>query len=197
MKVLLIGPFPPPHGGISVHVAGIHRQLNACGIKSQVLDTGKGKLGLGFAFSVLRYAIAGWTLHLHTNGHNQKSWLLACFCGLAGRIRGGSILTLHSGMVPVYLESASRLRKVLARRTCELYTRVICVSPEIRSALRTITPKAQAMEVLPAFLGTELAEALEEPGLCKWLDRHRPVFSTVLFFRPEYDSICWWMAWPG
>lgn len=42
------------------------------------------------------------------------------------------------------------------------------------------------MEVLPAFLSTENPEVSPEPGLLAWIGRHRPLFSTVLFFRPEY-----------
>ena len=48
MKILLIGPYPPPHGGISVHVSGIHRQLMAAGIPCRVLDTGRDPPRAGF-----------------------------------------------------------------------------------------------------------------------------------------------------
>jgi glycosyltransferase involved in cell wall biosynthesis len=42
------------------------------------------------------------------------------------------------------------------------------------------------MEVLPAFLGAGNQEVSLDPQLLTWLGRHRPLFSTVLFFRPEY-----------
>jgi glycosyltransferase involved in cell wall biosynthesis len=184
MKVLLIGPNPPPHGGISVHVSGIHRQLTAAGIACKVLDTSV--VGSGFGAAVLRHAIEGWTLHLHTNGHNVKSWLLALACGMAGQFRGGSILTLHSGMLPGYLVAAPRWRRRLAAVTCSLYRQVICVSPEIRSALLSLGVESRRMEVLPAFLGASCPEVSLHPRLQAWIGEHRPLFSTVLFFRPEY-----------
>ena len=186
MRVLLIGPYPPPHGGISVHVSGIRRQLTAAGIACRVLDTGVVRPGAAFGLTVLRQAFEGWTLHLHTNGHNVKSWLLALGCGLAGQFRGGSILTLHSGMAPGYLESAPLWRRRLADFTCSLYRQVICVSPEIRSALLSLGVESQRLEVLPAFLSTENPEVSLDPGLLAWIGRHWPLFSTVLFFRPEY-----------
>jgi glycosyltransferase involved in cell wall biosynthesis len=142
--------------------------------------------GLGFGWAVLRHAFEGWTLHFHTNGHNVKSWLLALGCGLAGQFRGGSILTLHSGMVPGYLEIAPSWRRRLAALTCSLYGRVICVSPEIRSALLSLGLESQRTEVLPAFTGTEESGGAPESGLLAWIGRHQPLFSTVLFFRPEY-----------
>jgi hypothetical protein len=68
MRILLIGPHPPPHGGISVHVSGIHRQLTAAGVTCRVLDMSLVRPGFGFGWTVLRHALWGWTLHLHTTG---------------------------------------------------------------------------------------------------------------------------------
>ena len=186
MKVLLIGPHPPPHGGKSVHVSGIHRQLTSAGITCRVLDTSTVRPGFGLGLAVVRHAFEGWILHLHTNGHNVKSWLLALGCGLAGQFRGGSILTLHSGMVPGYLETAPLWRRRLTALTCSLYRQIICVSSEIRSALVLLGVESQRLEILPAFLSTEEPEVPVEPWLAEWIARHRPLFSTVLFFRPEY-----------
>jgi glycosyltransferase involved in cell wall biosynthesis len=186
MRVLLIGPRPPPHGGISVHVQGIQRELLAAGITCRVLDMSLVRPGFRFGWTVLRHALQGWTLHLHTNGHNAKSWLLALGCGLAGQFRGGCILTLHSGMTSAYLSAAPPWRSRLAALACSMYRQVICVSQEIRTAVLALGVDSQRTEVLPAFLGTERPEVTSESGLLGWIHRHRPLFSTVLFFRPEY-----------
>lgn len=169
-----------------MHVAGIHRQLTAAGLRCQVLSTNRIRLGLGFGILLLRHAWQGWTLHLHTNGHNWKSWLLAIGCGLAGQSSEGCILTLHSGMSPAYLGAASVWRRRLAGLTCLLYTRVICVSPGIRKALISLGVPCQRTEVVPACLKTERPQVALEPLLRAWIGRHRPLFSTALFFRPEY-----------
>ncbi len=169
-----------------MHVSGIHRQLMAAGVTCSILDTSLVRPGLGFGWTVLRHALRGWTLHLHTNGHNVKSWLLALGCGLAGQSRGGCILTLHSGMVAGYLETAPLWRRKLAALTCSLYTQVICVGPETRSALLSLGVDSRGMEVLPAFLSAGSPPVSPESELQAWIGRHRPLFSTVLFFRPEY-----------
>ena len=169
-----------------MHVSGIHRQLMAAGVTCRVLDMSLVRPGFGFGWTVLRHALRGWTLHLHTNGHNVKSWLLALGCGLAGQSRGGSILTLHSGMVSGYLLAAPGWRRKLAALACSLYTRVICAGPETRSALVSLGVDARSTEVLPAFLSAGSPEVSPESGLLAWMGRHRPLFSTVLFFRPEY-----------
>ena len=186
MRILLIGSYPPPHGGVSVHVSGIHQQLTAAGVRCEVLNTNQIRLGLAFGILLLRHAWQGWTLHLHTNGHNWKSWLLALGCGMAGQSSGGCLLTLHSGMLPAYLGAASIWRRGLAGLTCLLYTRVICVSPGIRNAIVSLGVPSQRTEIVPACLKTERPQVTLEPLLRAWIGRHRPLFSTVLFFRPEY-----------
>src|SRR5579863_3645365 len=186
MKILLIGPYPPPHGGVSVHVAGIYRQLLAAGVRCRALDTGRDRPGLRFGLVVLRHAWQGWTLHLHTNGHNWKSWLVALGCGLAGQSSGGCILSLHSGMAQGYLRAAPRWGRKLAGLVCSLYTRVICVSDGIRDAVVSLGLPPHRTEIVPSCLRTERPEVALDPSMLAWVGRHQPLLSTTLFFRPEY-----------
>ena len=167
-------------------MSGIHLQLIAAGIPCRVLDTGRDGLGLGFGLVLLRHACQGWTLHLHTNGHNLKSWLVALGCGLAGLSSGGCILTLHSGMAPGYLHAAPGWRRRLAAFVCCLYTRVIGVSDGIRNALLSLGLPPHLTDMVPAYLMTECPEASLDPSILAWIGRHQPVLSTTLFFRPEY-----------
>jgi glycogen synthase len=186
MKILLIGPYPPPHGGISVHVSGIHRQLVAAGMQCAVLDTSVIPDRLSFTGKLASYAARGWTLHLHTNGHNRNSWLLALLCGIAGQWNGGCVLTLHSGMMPDYVSAGSRWRGKLAGFVCRLYSRVVCVSPALRDAAISAGAPFERTEVAPAWLAVDTPDTSLDDGLFAWLERHRPLLSTTLFFRPEY-----------
>jgi glycosyltransferase involved in cell wall biosynthesis len=205
IKLLLVGPCPPPHGGISVHVATAHRLLARSGARCRLLDTGGhrrpgggrgGRAGraaaalLRLAARVRRGARDGWTLHLHTNGHNPKSWLVALACGLAARRSPGRVLTLHSGMVPEYLGTGRRWRRALARLALGPYGRVLCVNPEIREALAGLGVDRRRLGVLPAYLAPPAAEAGPAlplgDALERWLAARSPLLVTALFFRPEY-----------
>ena len=186
MRILLIGPYPPPHGGISVHVSGIHQRLVSDGVSCAVLDTSQIPSRLRFAMKAAMYALRGWTLHLHTNGHNRNSWLLALLCGIAGQWSGGCILTLHSGMMPEYTRTGSRWRRTLAAFVCRLYSRIICVSPEIREAVISLGTCGERTEISPASLATPVPNGTLNTQLRAWIDRHEPLLSATLFFRPEY-----------
>jgi len=185
MKILLVGPYPPPHGGVSVHVWGIRRRLTEAGVSCRVLDT-RDVRKWSFNFALFRYSIQGWTLHLHTNGHNWKSWLLALWCGIIGQSSKSCILTLHSGLAPGYLTGLHGWRRRMARLTCRLYSRVICVSSALRDAVVLLGQRIDRTDVAPAYLETELDEAAPDHEIVAWMEEHQPLLSTALFFRPEY-----------
>jgi glycosyltransferase involved in cell wall biosynthesis len=186
MKILLIGPVPPPYGGISVHVMGIYRRLNSSGVPCLVLDPARGDNKIHFARTVARYAAESWTIHVHANGHNWKSWLLAMWCAAAGRAGGGfCILTLHSGLLPEYLHTGIGRRK-MAALACRLYSRIVCVSPAIRESIVDLGIDERRTETAPASLGAEMPKVVLESLLVSWISRRRPLLSTALFFRPEY-----------
>src|SRR5919206_618325 len=145
MRIALVGDYPPPHGGVSVHVAALERALRARGDEVRVLDIGRGDhdgAGVEPARGALRYgtalarAAAGrWLLHVHTNGANPKSWLVAIAAArarLPGAPRG--VLTLHSGLCPAWLAARADRREV-ARRVCAAYGRVVAVNDAIADAL--------------------------------------------------------------
>ena len=186
MRILLIGACPPPHGGISVHVAGIQRRLLASGIPCVILDPSRVGGKIAFARVLLQYVRRGWIVHVHTNGHNRRSWLLALLCGLAGRSSTGCLLTLHSGMAPAYLAESSAWDRKLAALVCALYARVICVSPPIQAAVVSLGVPSERTEIAPAFINVDFSQVSFDARLPGWVERHQPLFSTTLFFRPEY-----------
>jgi glycogen(starch) synthase len=197
MKLLLVGPYPPPHGGVSVHIAEMKRRAAQQGIPCRVLNTDKAaepsphyipvRRAGGFLFHLLKHAVQGWTIHIHTNGHNVKSWLVAFAGGMAGRFGPGSLLTLHSGKVPDYLQERRR-RQWLARLTCSHFKQITCVSSRLRESVEGLGVPASRIDVLPAFQGLtkESGRWSLSPRLEKWFERHHPVFALTGSNSPEY-----------
>ena len=194
MKILLIGPYPPPHGGVSVHVYEARRQLRLAGIECQVVNVDPRapksdeyisiRGGLHLLCLLTRFARNGWLLHAHTNGHNHKGWLVALIAGLAGLRGPGSLLTLHSGMAPAYIAKGRAGPRLLARSVCLLYRRVIAVAPEVREAVLSLGLPPTRVDLLPAFLLT--APSMAETPELREVEGRRPLLAVTLFFRPEY-----------
>ncbi len=164
MRVLLIGDYPPPHGGVAIHVQQLHRFLRGRGVEAKVLDIGKGgrpapdvipvpslaKFGLRLA----GFLNAGWTVHVHTSGNNPKSWMLAAAAGVPAP-RSPRIITLHSGLLPDFLAGSSA-RRALARAALAGYSRVVAVSPAVKAALVGCGVPEEKLLVQPAFCASQV-----------------------------------------
>src|SRR4051812_36660630 len=175
MKVLLVGDYPPPYGGVSVHVEVVQKAVRAHGGVCDVLDVGKGQLPadgvvpatgyLACAAHLVRYALRGYRIHVHTSGANPKSWMLASICAAAGRLSPlPPIITFHSGLGPEWL-AADPVRAKIACAVTNSFGNVIAVSDEIRGALLSCGVSREKIEGLPAFSRSFLRPGTPPPGL--------------------------------
>jgi glycosyltransferase involved in cell wall biosynthesis len=142
--------------------------------------------GAGFLVQLLRHVWNDWALHVHTNGHNPKSWFIGLACGLAGQLGPGATLTLHSGLAPAYLRSSAGWKREIARFACVLYDRVTCVNTEIADAVAELGVEANKVQITPAFLPIEVPDVSLPEDIETWLQQRSPVISATMFFRPEY-----------
>jgi glycosyltransferase involved in cell wall biosynthesis len=168
LSLLLVGALPPPTGGVATHVREIVRGLSALGVEVTVVDPRR-HCALLLALAAAR--ARGDLIHLHTNGHNRGSWLLASLC--AGP---RSLLTLHSGLAPAYIAAHPFTRAVT-----RLYREVIVVNGEIARAL-------DLHNVIPAWTPRSLAFRLAPPGLAQLRARYRPLYVAALAPGPEYGA---------
>jgi glycosyltransferase involved in cell wall biosynthesis len=198
MRVAIVGNWPRPYGGVAVHVAALARAARARGLDVRVLDIGEGDHAddlvrpargpLRYAAALGAAAVEGRLLHVHTNGANAKSWLLALAASRARRLgapRG--VLTIHSGSAPAFLRAGGR-RRALAAAACAGFGTVVAVSDEIAGALAQAGVPRSRLTVLPPF-----SPALLEPGeppaaLAAFRRAHAPVVAALLAPGPIYGA---------
>jgi glycogen(starch) synthase len=196
LKLLFIGPYPPPHGGISVHVWSACSLLRQRGFRCSVLNVEprapaseayiKISSALGLARELVRHSWNDWAMHVHINGHNPKSWMIALAGGLAAQSGPRSLLTIHSGIAPRYLRETTGALRGLARLACLQFDRIVCVNQEIAGVVKSLGIPMHRLEVQPAFLPLPVPPVRIPVELQDWLGTHTPVLSTAVFFRPEY-----------
>jgi glycosyltransferase involved in cell wall biosynthesis len=186
-RVVLVGNCPLPWGGVSRHLADLallledarldyrvvdlepaHRQDGrVSGITAARVEVPDSRAGLLMALA--RAAGPGTLMHVHTNGHNRNSWLVALLAGGLARARGArTLLTLHSGLCPGYLRGgagpAGTAVRWMARAAAAAYDRIVCVNSEIAAAVRdTGVPPAQ-LRVVAAFSPRHLQAMLRRGG---------------------------------
>jgi glycogen(starch) synthase len=142
--------------------------------------------GLDLVQQLFRHVYNDWTLNVHTNGHNPKSWLIALMCGVAAQFGPGGTLTLHSGLVPAYLKNGPAWRRFVARIACCLYGRIVCVNPEIADTVASLgIPRAQ-MDIMPAFLPITVPDVVVPGDIERWIGTRGQLITSAMFFRPEY-----------
>ncbi|MBI5546723.1 MAG: glycosyltransferase family 4 protein [Deltaproteobacteria bacterium] len=164
-RVLLVGGFPPPHGGISVHVQALRDELRSRGAFVHVLDVGRHKAASSelnilpirgpwaLAAQLARHAASGWLIHVHVNGHNTRSWMVALAGALSRRPLGPApMLTVHSGLLPTWLAQGPAHQR-LARRVASAYGWVVAVSPIVARALVEAGVAPGRVVVAPAATG--------------------------------------------
>ena len=197
-KVLLVGDFPPPHGGVAVHVELLQMAIRRAGGQADVLDIGKGQVpadgvhpagGYGsFAGQLASFAARGFQIHLHTSGANPKSWMLASACAAAGRISGKpSFITLHSGLGPEWLEG-SAARRTVAQLVLKQFGLVIAVSDPIARTARGLGVVEEKLLIAPAFSAAWL-EAGELPAAAAGLrEEASPLICAMLAHGQVYGA---------
>jgi glycosyltransferase involved in cell wall biosynthesis len=199
MRVLQLGPYPPPHGGVQTNLVAIRRLLRARGIPCAVInitsapESGddevyypRGVLPLLRLFRVLRYDV----VHLHLGGNLTPRLLgLAAVCTMLPGAK--SVLTFHSGGYPSSPEGrtarAASLRGAVFRR----FDRIIVVNQELADLFRRFGCRADAIRLIlphesPALPQSDPAAELPPP-LSNFVAAHDRLLTTVGLLEPEYD----------
>ncbi|HEY0096780.1 MAG TPA: glycosyltransferase, partial [Archangium sp.] len=193
MRVLLVGDYPPPHGGVAVHVQQLHGYLRERGVEAVVLDIGKGgrpapdvipvRTPTQYGTRLAGFLREGWTVHVHTSGNNPKSWMLAATAGV--RARAPRVITLHSGLLPDYL-ARSVSRRAFARVALAGYSRVVAVSEAVHEALARCGVPEDKLVVYPAFCGSQVKPGKASPEIEAARTRRRPLLAMAHHPSPVY-----------
>lgn len=200
MKILLVGDYPPPYGGVSVQVAVLHRRLSALpGVTCRALDIGKSRSlerreciparhPPDLAAKLLRHAANGYTIHLHTNGHNRKSWLMSLACAAAGCLnRRRTVLTFGSGLAPDFMARADAPTRLVIRGALRLGGAIVCRNERARDAMLRLGASAEKIAILSGFYGVDLAAAAPMPPEVEWfIGQHSPVVGAIASLGAEY-----------
>lgn len=180
-RVLLVGPLPPPLGGISVHVArlqkllqtkfevwvidpyGNNRQLRAA---NQVIQAGPPGLKLLPLFWLLLWRERMNLVHVHVSAMHRFVFVGLPLLWICGWVGVPALLTIHSGSFAA--TNHRRAHRWLIRQCLSRFVQIIAVTKELRLRLiREFACPADKIAVIPAFIP---ASAEPSPELTAWLD---------------------------
>jgi glycogen(starch) synthase len=184
--VILVGPRPPPSGGVASHLADLVRAVVDGGDRARVVALPGGgdraAAAARLATTLLFGRAPGELVHLHTNGHNPGSWRSAAAVAAAATLSGPALLTLHSGLAPAFITA----HPATCRRVAGAFRRVLCVSEAIADALDGAGLPRERITIAPAFSARALPLPLPPAGLAAIARRSRPLIAAVAARGPEY-----------
>lgn len=167
-QVVLIGAFPPPISGNSVHIARLFKLFKLKGYKVQVLDYygkqtaddplevsrlsgsiwSKGLRALKFFWSIPRDSI----LHFHVSAFGRFRWFAPVF--LLATLRHKRVITIHSGSFVT--EWQTLLKKLYLQMLLSQFEALIVVSQEIKGFVLSLNIQSGRVHVIPAYIREEV-----------------------------------------
>jgi glycogen(starch) synthase len=196
MRVLQLGPYPPPHGGVQSNLVAIRSYLRDKNISCSVINITRHRKAeadevyypeSAAGLVKLLFHLPFDVLHLHLGGMLTKRLLgLGLVCSsVPGRV---SVLTFHSGGYPSTPEGQAAGPRSLAGVVFRRFDGIIGVNQELVNFARKLgVPANRARLIYPhAFLEGGGDAPLLEP-FRSFYHEHEIVLVTVGLLEPEYD----------
>ena len=196
MRILQLGPYPPPHGGVQTNLVAIREYLRKRNIPCAVINTTrhrkpeadeiyypKNPLQVIRLMARLRYDI----IHLHLGGTVPFRVLaLALLCCLMPRTR--TVLTFHSGGYPESEEGRTANPRTLRGFVFRQFNRIIGVNQELVDLFRRFGVSQSKLRLIqPHAVSAQTPADALTPQLRRFFDSHEIVLATVGLLEPEYD----------
>jgi glycosyltransferase involved in cell wall biosynthesis len=165
VDVLLVGPYPPPFGGVSAHIERLAAGIADAGLTVAVLNHFKSINEVPVVIGDLnrnpwRYWRAlqspkARIVHYH---HARWSTLMATSLALRSRQRPAAAITVHGHGLTPFIDGTRRSATRLTQTALKSFDRLIAVSPEIAEGLVLVRP-ASDVAVIPAYLPPGIDES--------------------------------------
>lgn len=161
-RVSLLGPLPPPIGGISSHVAALASRLQHDNVEVRVFDyvgvAQRRATALRWTAVPESFARAthyarheGSILHLHMSAGRQLVWAAPLLIAAAATVP--IVLSVHSGSFLAMARGIRGWKKSALKAALTSATRIVAVSAEIATSLEADFSIAhEKVDVVPAFI---------------------------------------------
>ncbi len=186
LKIGIFGPYPPPYGGVSVHIQRLKYLLEKNNVQSTVYDVTQffDKKGKSNDSSVKKWPLIiffrNGVVHVHVSGLNiVKIFLISNILRITNN---KIIITFHS--LRNDIENRSWLHKKIMSLGLTRISNFIVVNQEIKEKLISVGIKSGKIIILPAFLPPNITkEDIEVIPSVIWdfIHNHHPIICANAF----------------
>jgi glycosyltransferase involved in cell wall biosynthesis len=196
MRLLQLGPWPPPNGGVQTNIVSIREMLLRRGHECMVINLHRHRTGREpgvyhptsgkETFALLR-SLQYDIIHLHIGG-SVPGRLLALAAACTAMPGARSVLTFHSGGYATSPEG--RAARPLSARglVFRRFDRIIAVNQEIVQLFERFgVPSGRIRLIHPHALPSSVPATRLLERASAFFAAHSPVLLTVGLLEPEYD----------
>ena len=187
--VALIGPCPPPYGGVAIHVQRLKEQLVASGWKCVVYDLVSQREWRGAEVTATKNARLWPLRYFFTASENiihyiYSGWEMGVLVGVMRFLGKKAVVSIVGDDLKDHLTQGGWFRKKLLIFALKRYARIIAVNPEIERLLLSKGISPERIEVITPFLPPAVndetkSEVTQE--IWHFIDGHKPVISANAF----------------
>jgi glycosyltransferase involved in cell wall biosynthesis len=200
LRVLLLGPYPPPWGGVQTNLVALRDFLRRNGITCAVVnltryqrvdddDVYYPRTGIDVVRLLLRFRYE--VIHIHIGGDlSTRLLLLGLVCSALPWAK--VVLTFHSGGYPRSVDGQRARRFSFRDFVLRRFDRQIAVNQELVDFFRRVGCAPDGVRLIPPHAvpaGTlvDLTSADLPPELARFVATHDPLIVSISGLEPEYD----------
>ncbi len=166
-SILIVGAFPPPIGGNSVHIERLYKMLKNDLYSCTVIDLYGNQCSSNFNIDIKRvgnskaigflktifflYSLKYDVIHFHVSSMGRFLYVGFLYF-LFVDSKSVRVITIHSGSFPKFVSSLNNFKKIVLKKIISMFDGIIAVSEEIRESLFSIGVEGKFVHVIPAFL---------------------------------------------
>ena len=197
MRILQLGAYPPPHGGVSRNMTAIRDELLAAGHQCSIIATSRstrvepepdvyrptGALQLLKLLATLKFD----ALHIHIGGDippRVSALLLACAVFAPGK----SVITLHSGGYPLSKDGQAASKNSVRGFIFRRFARIIAVNKMMVEMFTRFGVEEDRIRIILPFSHEIPDKSVEIPENLKDFEScHAPFLLSTSLLEREYD----------
>jgi len=198
LRIGIIGSFPPPYGGVTVHVQRLMKKLDMFDIDYVLYDIlGKQRVSKENRIICIKHPKL-WMIKYFFSRNNEivhnhtTDWRGQVIIGLMGLAGKKTISTLHSERLIKFWHDYSFIKRKVLQVALKSTTSLIVVNSNLKEFCLSIGVDPDRLFLIPAFIppASEKEEINNLPNdIQDFLDTHYPILSAnafkIKFFKGE------------
>ena len=198
LKIALIGSYPPPYGGISVHISRLKEKIKDKGYECVVYAPRTHKKGVEKNVKRIK-SVKRWMFRYFFHAEediihqHNPSWQMRIMMGLMGLLGKKTIVSIHGESLRDSLKEGSSLKKETIKFALRHTPYIIVLNPKTKELVLSLQVKPERVKVIPSFIPPvikeeEIAQIPNEAW--HFIKTHTPIIAANAFkikFYNDYD----------